>query len=74
MYIKLTSLNMRSLRDRSKSVHLLRSLLSLGLDVTAIQKTHFICEVEARMLSSDFVYSEYVNQLARGDSLSKLTR
>lgn len=70
MYIKLTSLNMRSLRDRSKSVHLLRSLLSLGVDVTAIQKTHFICEVEARML----VYSEYVNQLARGDPLSKFTR
>lgn len=62
---KLACLNAKGLRDQSKAVRLLRELLSPGVDLTAIQETHFICDVDARVQPSDFVvYSAY--PLARG--------
>lgn len=38
--------------------------------MAAIQETHFVCNIDVRVLSSDFVvYSACGNQLARGVSL-----
>lgn len=51
MPIKLVSLNVRGLRDWSKAARLLRDLLSFG--VAAIQETHFVCDIDACVLSSD---------------------
>lgn len=69
MTIKLASLNVRGLRDRSKAVGLLCDLLSFGVDVAVIQETNFVCDVDAHVLSSNFVvYSAYRDQLARSVS------
>lgn len=44
--------------------------MSFDVDVAAILERHFVCDVVARVLSSDFiVYSAYGNQLARPVSL-----
>lgn len=43
--------------------------MSFGIDVAVIQKTHFVCDIDAHVLSSDFVvYSAYGDQLARSVS------
>lgn len=45
---------------------LLRHLLSFGVDAAAIQRTHYICDVSARVSSSNFVvYSEYEDRQLR---------
>lgn len=70
MAIKLASLNVRGLRDRDKTVHLLCDLLSFGVDVAVIQQTHCVCDIDSRELSGDsVVYSAYRDQQAKGISL-----
>lgn len=60
MFLNIDSFNARGLRDLSKAVCLLRNLLSFGVDVLRSRK-HFVCEVDARVLSSDYVvYSDYI--------------
>lgn len=59
MSINVASLNVMSLRDQVKAAHLLCDL----------QEIHFVCDVDACMLSSDFVFSAYREQVARGVSL-----
>lgn len=67
MSIKLANLNVRSLRDRRKVAHMLRDLLSFGVDLAAIQWTHFVCDVDASVLPNDFVvYSVYWDRQSRG--------
>lgn len=44
--------------------------MSIGVDVTTIQETHFVCDINAHVLSSNFViYSAYMDQLASSVSL-----
>ena len=51
MAINLATLNVRGLRDSNKK---------LGVDVTAVQETHFICAADCRVLKGDFnVFSSY---------------
>lgn len=65
-----TSVNMKCLRDRGKATCLLRDLLSFGVNVAAIQETHFVCDVDACVLASDFlVYAAYGDRHASGVSL-----
>lgn len=47
MSINLASVNARGLRDKGKASHLICYLLSLSVDVVAIQKTHFVCNIDA---------------------------
>lgn len=51
MAIKFASLNPRGLRDRGKATCMLGDLLSFEVDVTAIQLTQFVCDVDAPVLS-----------------------
>lgn len=68
--MKLASLNARGSRDQGKAACLLCDLLSFGVDVAMIQETHFVCNIDACVFSSDFVInSAYGNQLDRGVSL-----
>lgn len=58
------------LRYRSKASRLLRDLLFFGVDVPVIQETKIVYDVNARVLSSDFLdYSAYAEQLGRRVSL-----
>ena len=51
---------MRGLRDSSKCTRLLGELRNLGVDVTAVQETHFTCSADCRVLESNFtVFSAY---------------
>lgn len=64
------NLNRNSLRDRSKAANFIRDLLFYGVNVPAIQETLFVCDVNTRVLSSDFVvYSTYSDWLVRRVSL-----
>ena len=64
------SLNVRGLRDSSKCTHLLGELRSLGVDVAAMQETHFNCGADCRVLESDFnVFSAYDIRTSAGVSL-----
>lgn len=69
MSIKLASLNTRDLRDRGKAIGRLRDLGLVGVSAAAIPETHFLCNVDARVLSSDFVYSVYEDKRSGGVSL-----
>ena len=70
MSLNLASLNARGMRDRSHASRVLRDLLSLNVDVAAIEETHFVCEADERVLSGDYVvFSAYGDRLARGVSL-----
>ena len=61
---------MRGLRDSSKCTHLLAELKNLGVDVTAVQETHFTCDADCRVLESDFnVFSAYGSRTSAGVSL-----
>lgn len=42
MSTKMACLNAKSLRDWLKTARLLRDLLSFGVDVAAIEETHFV--------------------------------
>ena len=60
MTLNLASLNVRGLRDSSKSTRLLGELKNLEVDVAAVQETHFTCGADSRVLESDFnVFSVY---------------
>lgn len=66
MTIKLAKLNVRCFRDRIKAVRLLLDVFSLGVGVTSIKETQFVCDVDACLLSKEFaVYSSYGDQLSR---------
>lgn len=56
------------------SSRLLRDFLSFGVDVAAIDETHFVCYVDASVLSREYVvYSTYGGQQARSTLLQKRT-
>ena len=70
MALNLASLNVRGLRDSSKCTRLLAELKNLGVDVAAVQETHFTCGTDCRVLESDFnVFSVYGNRTSAGVSL-----
>ena len=70
MALNLASLNVRGLRDSSKCTHLLAELKNLGVDVAAVQETHFTCGADCRVLESDFnVFSAYGSRTSAGVSL-----
>ena len=70
MTLNLTSLNVRGLRDSSKCARLLGELKSLGVDVPAVQETHFNCGADCRLLESDFnVFSAHGSRTSAGVSL-----
>ena len=54
MTLNLASLNVRGLMDSSKCTRLLAELNNLGVDVAAVQETHFTCGDDCRVLESDF--------------------
>ena len=61
---------MRGLRDSSKCTRLLAELKNLGVDVAAVQETHFTCGADCRVLESDFnVFSAYGSRTSAGVSL-----
>ena len=56
--------------DSSKCARLLAELRNLGVDVPAVQETHFTCGADCRMLESDFnVFSAYSSGTNAGVSL-----
>ena len=61
---------MRGLRDSSKCTRLLGELKTLGVDVVAVQETHFPYDADCRVLESDFnVFSAYGSRTSNGVSL-----
>ena len=70
MTLNLATLNVRGLRDPSKCMHLLGELKNLRVDVAAVQKTHFICDANCRVLESDLdVFTAYSSCTSAGVSL-----
>ena len=70
MALNLATLNVRGLRDSSKCARLLGELKTLGVDVAAVQETHFICGADCRVLEKDFnVFSAYGSRASAGVSL-----
>ena len=70
MTLYLASLNVRGLRDSSKCTRLLGELKTFGVDVAAVQDTHFTCGADCRVLESDFiVFSAYSSRTSAGVSL-----
>lgn len=70
MSVKLTCLNVRSLRDQCKVAHLLCDLLSFYVGVATIKEMHFVCNFDSWVLLSNFVvYSAYGVWQARSVSL-----
>ena len=70
MALNFASLNVRGLRDSSKCTRLLAELKKLGIDVAAVQETHFTCGADCRVLESDFnVFSAYGSRTSAGVSL-----
>ena len=70
MALNLASLNVRGLRDSSKSVRLLDELKNLCVDVAAVQETHFTYDADCRVLEIDFnVFSAYGSRVSAGVSL-----
>ena len=60
MALNLATLNVRGLRGPSKCTRLRVELKNLGVDVAAVQETHFPCGADCRVLESDFnVFSAY---------------
>ena len=52
MTLNLATLNVRGLRDSSKCARLFGELRHLGVDVAAVQETHFTCGADCRVLES----------------------
>ena len=48
MALNIATLNVRGLRDPSKCTCLLSELKNFGVDVTAVQETHFTCGEDCR--------------------------
>ena len=70
MVLNLATLKVRGLRDPSKCTRLLGELKNLGVDVAAMQETHFTCGADCRVLESDFnVFSSYGSRTSVGVSL-----
>ena len=70
MALNLATLNVRRLRDSSKCTRLLGELKTLGVDVAAVQETHFTCSADCRVLESNFnVFSAYGSRASAGVSL-----
>ena len=70
MALNLASLNVRGLRDSSKCARLLGELKNIGMNVAAVQETHFTCDADCRVLESDFnVFSAYGSRISAGVSL-----
>ena len=64
------TLNVRGQRDQSKCMRLLGELKNLGVDVVAVQETHFTCSVDCRVLEGDFnVFTAYGSCISAGVSL-----
>ena len=62
MTLNLATLNVRGLRDPGKC--------TLGVNVAAVQETHFTCGADCRVLESDFnVFSAYGSRTSVGVSL-----
>ena len=61
---------MRGLKDSSKCTRLVAELKKLGVDVAAVQETHFTCSADCRVLESDFnVFSAYGSRTSAEVSL-----
>ena len=70
MTLNLATLNVRGLRDRSKCTRLLGELKNLGVDVTAVQETHFTCGVDCRVLEGySYFFSAHGSRISAGVSL-----
>jgi len=72
MSLLLASLNARGLRDTSNASRLREELRSLGVDVAAVQETHFISDADGRVLGGNHlyeVYSAFGDLCGRGVSL-----
>ena len=70
MALNLATFNVRGLRDPGKCTRLLGELKTLGVDVAAVQETHFTCGADCRVLESDFnVFSAYSSRTSVGVSL-----
>ena len=70
MALNLATLNVRGLRDPGKCTRLLGELKTLGVDLAAVQETHFTCGADCRVLESDFnVFSAYGSRTSVGVSL-----
>ena len=67
---KHATLNVRGLRDSRKCARLLGERKTLGVDVAAVQETHFTCSADCRVLESEFnVFSAYGSRTSVGVSL-----
>ena len=70
MALNLATLNVKGLRDLGKYTRLLGELKTFGVDVAAVQETHFTCVADCRVLESDFnVFSAVGVSLLVGRSL-----
>ena len=70
MSLNLATFNVRGIRCRSKAARVVRDLVSLKVDIAAIQETHFVCDGDCQVMVNDYdVYSAYGNTYSRGISL-----
>ena len=70
MALNLATLNVRGLRGPGKCTRLLGALKNLGVDVAAVQVTHFTCSVDCCVLESNFnLFSAYSSRTSIGVSL-----
>ena len=70
MLLNIASLNVRGLKESRKCTRLLAELKTLGVDVAAVQETHFTRGAECWVLESDFkVFSAYGSRTSAGVSL-----
>ena len=70
MALNLASLNVRELRDPSRCSRLLGELSNIGVNVAAVQDTHFICAADCQPLEGDFVvFSAFGSSCGAGVSL-----
>ena len=70
MTLNHATLNLRGLRNSSKCARLLAKLKNLSVEVAAVQKIHFLCAVDCRVLENDFnIFSAYGSRISAGVSL-----
>ena len=70
MTLNFATLNVMGQRDSSKCMRLLAELKKLGVDIAAVQETHFTFGADCRVLESDFnVFSAYGSHTSSGVSL-----
>ena len=70
MAIHLVSVNVRRMKDRGLAACVLRELMNIDADVTAVQETHFVFGTDGQVIEKNFVVlSSFGDRYSNGISL-----